>query len=108
MDCVCNLQREKEFNKEVWKKIEEMKIKFYLLRFEKLEVDRWFLEMEFIVLFLRDERKVIEFVFEEKKNEIKKLMEGRMKNLSSEYFLYVVFFKEIIKMKEVEIEDLKF
>lgn len=67
------LQREKKFNQEARKKIEEMKNKVYFLRTQKLELDRRLLEMESTIASLKDERKVIESTLEDKKREIKTL-----------------------------------
>ncbi|XP_021717402.1 glutamic acid-rich protein-like isoform X2 [Chenopodium quinoa] len=99
-------QREKEFNQEARKKIEEMNSKAYSLRTQKLELDRRLSEMESMISSLRDERKVIELTLEEKKNKIQILTEG--KNSSSEDPPQVTVLKDMLKMKDAEIEDLKF
>lgn len=100
------LQREKEFNQEARKKIEEMKNKVYSLRTQKLGLDRRLLEMESTISALKDERKVIELTLEEKKNEIQMLTSGT--NSSTGDPPRVTALRSVIKMRDEEIEDLKF
>ncbi|KNA18726.1 hypothetical protein SOVF_068190 isoform A [Spinacia oleracea] len=123
-------QREKEFNEEARKKVEEMKNKVYSLRTQKLELDRRVSEMESTISSLKDERKVIELTkleldrrvsemestisslnderkvieltVEEKKNNIQLLTAGIDSDAPQ-----VTALKDIIKMKNAEIEDLK-
>ncbi|XP_021862827.1 uncharacterized protein [Spinacia oleracea] len=95
-------QREKEFNEEARKKVEEMKNKVYSLRTQKLELDRRVSEMESTISSLNDERKVIELTVEEKKNNIQLLTAGIDSDAPQ-----VTALKDIIKMKNAEIEDLK-
>ncbi|XP_056689333.1 uncharacterized protein [Spinacia oleracea] len=94
--------REKEFNEEARKKVEEMKNKVYSLRTQKLELDRRVSEMESTISSLKDERKVIELTVEEKKNNIQLLTAGMDSDTPQ-----VTALKDIIKMKDAEIEDLK-
>uniref|UniRef100_A0A803N1K0 Micronuclear linker histone polyprotein-like protein n=2 Tax=Chenopodium quinoa TaxID=63459 RepID=A0A803N1K0_CHEQI len=99
-------QREKEFNQEARKKIEEMNSKVYSLRAQKLELERRLSDKESTISSLMDERKVIELTLEEKRNKIQILREE--KESSSKDPPQVTVLKDMLNMKDAEIEDLKF
>ncbi|EEF44499.1 uncharacterized protein LOC8284965 [Ricinus communis] len=98
------LQKEKEYNKEMKRKTEEMKAKIYSLRNQKMETERRILELQSTIDSLKDEMKIVESALEEKQNEI---------NIHTETSMYpeketqMIALMESLKQREAEIEDLK-
>ncbi|KAJ6421945.1 hypothetical protein OIU84_026975 [Salix udensis] len=87
------------------RKTEEMKVKIYSLRTQKMEVDRRQLEMQSTIDSIKDEQKIMESSLEEKQNEIKMLREM---NIDAEKGnLQMADLIESLKQKEAEIENLK-
>ncbi|KDO43787.1 hypothetical protein CISIN_1g039238mg [Citrus sinensis] len=86
------------------RKNEEMKVKLYSLRTQKMELDRRLLEMQSTIDSLKDEQKALESALEEKQNEIK--MQREQIDASKENSQLIVL-KEILKQREAEIKDLR-
>ncbi|KAJ6349027.1 hypothetical protein OIU77_006585 [Salix suchowensis] len=87
------------------RKTEEMKVKIYSLRTQKMELDRRQLEMQSTIDSIKDEQKIMESSLEEKQNEIKMLKEM---NIDAEKGnLQMADLIESLKQKEAEIENLK-
>ncbi|MED6109643.1 hypothetical protein PIB30_035532 [Stylosanthes scabra] len=99
------LQKERDRNKELSNKNEEMKGKLYALRIQKMEIDRRVLEMQSTMDSLRDEQKLMESAFEEKQNELRTMQEKRIELGGGTS--QVTALREDLKQKEEEIEDLK-
>lgn len=82
-----------------------MKEKMYVFRTQKMELDSAVLEMQSTVGSLKDEMRAMESAVQEKDNELKmlheKIMEASRKDPEE------VPLREILKLKEAEIEDLK-
>uniref|UniRef100_A0A6N2LVN5 Uncharacterized protein n=1 Tax=Salix viminalis TaxID=40686 RepID=A0A6N2LVN5_SALVM len=99
------LQKERERSNEMKRKTEEMKVKIYSLRTQKMELDRRQLEMQSTIDSIKDEQKIMESSLEEKQNEIKMLREM---NIDAEKGnLQMADLIETLKQKEAEIENLK-
>ncbi|KAB5512803.1 hypothetical protein DKX38_029831 [Salix brachista] len=98
-------QKERERSKEMKRKTEEMKVKIYSLRTQKMELDRRQLEMQSTIDSIKDEQKIMESSLEEKQNEIKMLRE--MNNDAEKGDLQMADLIESLKQKEAEIENLK-
>lgn len=97
-------QKEREHGKEMKRKNEEMKVKLYSLRTQKMELDRRLLEMQSTIDSLKDEQKALESALEEKQNEIK--MQKEQIDASKENSQLIVL-KEILKQRVAEIKDLR-
>ncbi|KAK9225805.1 hypothetical protein WN943_010850 [Citrus x changshan-huyou] len=97
-------QKEREHGKEMKRKNEEMKVKLYSLRTQKMELDRRLLEMQSTIDSLKDEQKALESALEEKQNEIK--MQREQIDASKENSQLIVL-KEILKQRVAEIKDLR-
>ncbi|KAI6672903.1 hypothetical protein NL676_000809 [Syzygium grande] len=99
------LQRERDRRKEMKRKFEGMKEKMYVFRTQKMELDSAVLETQSTVGSLKDEMRAMESAVQEKDNELKmlheKIMEASRKDPEE------VPLREILKLKEAEIEDLK-
>ncbi|KAL4292992.1 hypothetical protein HN51_043477 [Arachis hypogaea] len=79
------LQKERDHNKEIEGKIEEMKAKIYSLKGQKMELDKRVLQMKSTMDSLKEEQRVIESAFEEKQNEIRMLqVQGKILKNNSE------------------------
>ncbi|KAF7848852.1 hypothetical protein BT93_L1508 [Corymbia citriodora subsp. variegata] len=99
------LQRERDHKEEMKRKFEGMKEKMYALRTQKMELDSAVLEMQSTVGSLKDEMRAMESALREKDNELKMLREKNME--ASRKDPEEVSLREILKMKEAEIEDFK-
>lgn len=99
------LQRERDHNTEMKRKFEGMKEKMYAFRTQKMELDSAVLEMQSTVGSLKDEMRAMESALQEKDNELKMLREKNME--ASQKDPEEVSLREILKLKEAEIEDLK-
>uniref|UniRef100_A0A6N2KZQ9 Uncharacterized protein n=1 Tax=Salix viminalis TaxID=40686 RepID=A0A6N2KZQ9_SALVM len=99
------VMKERERSNEMKKKTEEMKVKIYSLRTQKMELDRRQLEMQSTIDSIKDEQKIMESSLEEKQNEIKMLRE--MNNDAEKGDLQMADLIESLKQKEAEIENLK-
>ncbi|KAB5513021.1 hypothetical protein DKX38_030049 [Salix brachista] len=98
-------QKERERSKEMKRKTEEMKVKIYSLRTQKMELDRRQLEMQSTIDSIKDEQKIMESSLEEKQNEIKMLREMNIDEEKGD--LQMADLIESLKQKEAEIENLK-
>ncbi|KAJ6297484.1 hypothetical protein OIU78_023103 [Salix suchowensis] len=87
------------------RKTEEMKVKIYSLRTQKMELDRRQLEMQSTIDSIKDEQKIMESSLEEKQNEIKMLREMNIDAEKGD--LQMADLIESLKQKEAEIENLK-
>ncbi|KAF9661792.1 hypothetical protein SADUNF_Sadunf19G0105500 [Salix dunnii] len=99
------LQKERERSKEMKRKTEEMKVKIYTLRTQKMELDRRQLEMQSTIDSIKDEQKIMESSLEEKQNEIKMLREMSIDAEKGD--LQMADLIGNLKQKEAEIENLK-
>lgn len=99
-------QKERDYNKELKRKNEEMKAKIFSLRNHKMELDRKILEMLSSIDSLKDEQRTLEAAFEEKQNEIKllKVTDSAIDKVNSDQ---VMALTQSLKQKEAEIEALK-
>ncbi|KAI3440709.1 uncharacterized protein J3R85_003150 [Psidium guajava] len=99
------LQRERDHNNEMKRKFERMKEKMYAFRTQNMELASTVLEMQSTVRSLKDEMRAMESALQEKDNELKML---RGKNTeASRKDAEEVSLREILKLKEAQIEDLK-
>ncbi|XP_020984989.1 uncharacterized protein LOC110274613 isoform X2 [Arachis duranensis] len=79
------LLQQRDHNKEIEGKIEEMKVKIYSLKGQKMELDKRVLQMKSTMDSLKEEQRVIESAFEEKQNEIRMLqVQGKILRNNSE------------------------
>ncbi|KAK8627198.1 hypothetical protein V6N13_134818 [Hibiscus sabdariffa] len=99
------LQKEREYNKEMRRKVEETKAKLYYFRNQKMELDRRLMETISRIDSLKNEQKAMESALEEKSNEIKQLRDKDM-NAGNEN-PHVIALTATLKQKEAEIEELK-
>ncbi|KAJ0051549.1 hypothetical protein Pint_02177 [Pistacia integerrima] len=99
------LQKEREYNRDVKNKNEEMKAKMYTLSTQKMELDRRLLEMQSTIDSLKDEQRTLKSALEEMKNEIKMRREAEIG--SAKEISQLTALKESLKQKKAEIEDLK-
>ncbi|XP_031380783.1 uncharacterized protein LOC116195633 [Punica granatum] len=100
-----HLQKERDTNKEIRKKAENMRAKVYFLRTQKMELDSRVLEMQSTISSLKDEQRTMDLVLEEKRDEIKLLREEEMETGKTD--LQGTSLKEILNQKDIEIADLK-
>ncbi|OVA13896.1 hypothetical protein BVC80_1781g31 [Macleaya cordata] len=99
------LQKERDYSKEVKRKIEELKAKTYSLRTQKMEINNKLMDMQSTAASLREEGRALETELEEKRNEIKMLKEKERN--SSQDNSQVAALTELLKQKETEIEEMK-
>ncbi|CAK9314795.1 unnamed protein product [Citrullus colocynthis] len=98
-------QREKDRSKELEKNNEDMTAALYLLRTQKMEVDRRLLELQSTIDSLRDEQKIINVALQEKQSEIRTLREREVESRNENS--QVVALTQRLKQKEDELEDLR-
>ncbi|KAI4363813.1 hypothetical protein MLD38_019984 [Melastoma candidum] len=98
------LQKEKDQAREINVKAKEIKDMVYTLSSQKRDQDARIMEMESTISSMKDEHQALVMTLEDRANEIKMLREKEMdlsKKESEETNL-----REIIRLKEAEIEDL--
>ncbi|XP_022947452.1 golgin subfamily A member 6-like protein 22 [Cucurbita moschata] len=98
-------QKERDRSKELEKNNEDIKESMFLLRTQKMELDRRLLELQSTIDSLRDEQKIIRIALQEKQSEIKMLREKETENGNENS--QVVVLTQRLKQKEDELEDLR-
>ncbi|PQM39094.1 uncharacterized protein Pyn_23341 [Prunus yedoensis var. nudiflora] len=96
------LQKERDYSKELKRKNEEMTMKLYSIRTQKMELDRRVLEFKSTIDSLKEELQTMEAALEEKQSEVK-MQRVNVENENPQ----VMELLEILKKKEAEVEDLK-
>ncbi|KAL8152239.1 hypothetical protein V2J09_009999 [Rumex salicifolius] len=97
------LQKEREFNKEAKKKLEQMKTNMYSISAQKSDVEGRLLEVNSLVSSLKDEQKTLESQLEEKQSEIKTLRQQQQQMMPNEE----IKFRDTSNQRQVENEDVK-
>ncbi|TYK02167.1 Micronuclear linker histone polyprotein-like protein [Cucumis melo var. makuwa] len=98
-------QKETDRSKELAKSLEDMTAALYLLRSQKMELDRRLLELQSTIDSLRDEQKITSVALQEKQREIKALREKEIDSGNDNP--QVVALTQSLKQKEDELEELR-
>ncbi|KAI3989951.1 hypothetical protein MKX01_003654 [Papaver californicum] len=99
------LQKERDYNKEMKKKLEELKGKTHSLRTQKMNLNNKIMGWQSTAASLKEEARVMEAELEEKKNELKLLKERELN--SSKDISQVSALTALLKQKETELQEMK-
>ncbi|KAI3937093.1 hypothetical protein MKX01_015308 [Papaver californicum] len=99
------LQKERDYSKEMKKKVEELKGKTHSLRTQKMDLNNKIMGWQSTAASLKEEARVMEVELEEKKNELKLLKEREMN--SSKDISQVSALTALLKQKETKLQEMK-
>ncbi|KAF6163250.1 hypothetical protein GIB67_025114 [Kingdonia uniflora] len=99
------LQKEREYTKQVKRKMEELKVKANSLRAQKMDLANRLMEIQSVTASLKMEHRVLESAVEEKQTEIKMLRQNE-KDITKENSR-ITKLAQLLKEKEAEIEEMK-
>ncbi|RZC46419.1 hypothetical protein C5167_039362 [Papaver somniferum] len=99
------LQKERDYSKEMKKKVEELKGKAHSLRTQKMDLNNKIMGWQSTAASLKEEARVMEVELEEKKNELRLLKEREMN--SSRDISQVSALTALLKQKEIELQEMK-
>ncbi|MCL7042387.1 hypothetical protein MKW94_012284 [Papaver nudicaule] len=99
------LQKERDYGKEMKKKVEELKEKARSLRAQKMDLNNKITGWQSTAASLKEEARVMEVELEEKKNELKLLKEREMN--SSQDISQVSALTLLLKQKDTKLQEMK-
>ncbi|KAI3832934.1 hypothetical protein MKW98_025818 [Papaver atlanticum] len=99
------LQKERDYSKEMKKKVVELKGKAHSLRTQKMDLNNKIMGWQSTAASLKEEARVMEVELEEKKNELRLLKQKEMN--SSQDISQVSALTALLKQKEIELQEMK-
>ncbi|RZC65478.1 hypothetical protein C5167_009165 [Papaver somniferum] len=99
------LQKERDYSKEMKKKVEELKGKAHSLRTQKMDLNNKIMGWQSTAASLKEEARIMEVELEEKKNELRLLKEKEMN--SSQDISQVSALTALLKQKDIELQEMK-